>query len=121
MAGHRQQKSGSDLQCHIISEGRYTVLLCDSGNLYCEKFHAGTGRADRTADLQLSGDDRENCDRGDAGSHVRIPGCHRGGADCVVYHDHSAIDEDTAHAGLETEKLKGFVNKKSFLLNVEEK
>jgi len=39
----------------------------------------------------------------------------------VVYHDHSAIDEDTAHAGLETEKLKGFVNKKSFLLNVEEK
>ena len=105
MTGHRQQNSGSDLQCHIISEGRYTVLLCDSGNLYCEKFHAGTGRADRTADLQLSGDDRENCDRGDAGSHVRIPGCHRGGADCVVYHDHSAIDKDTAYAGLEAENL----------------
>jgi hypothetical protein len=39
----------------------------------------------------------------------------------VVYHDHSAIDEDTAHACLETEKLNSFVNKKMFLLNVEEK
>ena len=112
MAGHRQQNSGSDLQCHIISEGRYTVLLCDSGNLYCEKLHAGTWRADRTADLQLSGNDRENCDRGDTGSTVRLPGCHRGRADCVVYHDHSAIDKDTAHAGLEAEKLNDFVNKK---------
>jgi hypothetical protein len=39
----------------------------------------------------------------------------------VVYHDHSAIDKDTAHAGLEAEKLNGFVNKKMLLLNVEEK
>ena len=27
------------------------------------------------------------------------------GADCVVYHDHSAIDKDTAYAGLEAENL----------------
>ena len=57
------------------------------------------------ADLQLAGNDRENCDRGDAGSHVRIPGCHRSGAYCVVYYDHSAIDKDTAYAGLEAENL----------------
>ncbi len=37
--------------------------------------------------------------------HVRIPGCDRGGAYCVVYHDHSAIDKDTAYAGLEAENL----------------
>lgn len=70
----RAVKTGSGLQCNVISQGRYFVLLCDGGNLYCEKCHAGVGRTYCTADLQLTGNDRENCDRGDAGSHVRIPG-----------------------------------------------
>ena len=65
-----------------------TAVICIVRNL-CRDW-----RADRTADLQLVGNDRENCDRGDAGSHVRIPGCHCSGAYCVVYYDHSAIDKD---------------------------
>ncbi len=30
------ENPGSGLQCNVISQGRYFVLLCDGGNLYCE-------------------------------------------------------------------------------------